>query len=65
MGNYDDIIKMKRPDSGRAKMDILDRAKIFMPFAALKGYEESIDDINNITDKIEELYTVREEVQEF
>ena len=64
MGNYDDIIKMKRPESNRPKMDISDRAKIFMPFAALKGYEESIDDINKNTGQIEELYTVREKVQD-
>ncbi len=45
--NYDDIIYKKYPfdPSDRIKhprMSIEDRAKIFAPFAALKGYEEAI-----------------------
>ena len=43
MGQYDDIINLDRPKSLRAKMSLRDRAKIFMPFAALKGYEEAIE----------------------
>lgn len=44
---YDDIIDMKYPleSSDRVKhprMTVEDRAKIFAPFAALKGYEEAI-----------------------
>lgn len=44
---YDDIINMEYPlkRSDRIKhpkMTIEDRAKIFAPFAALKGYEEAI-----------------------
>lgn len=65
MGNYDDIIKMNRPESNRPKMDISDRAKIFMPFAALKGYEEAIDDVDKKVYSKDELYTTREKVQEF
>lgn len=43
MGQYDDIINLDRPKSIRPKMSLRDRAKIFMPFAALKGYEEAIE----------------------
>lgn len=64
MGNYDDIIKLNRPESNRPKMDIADRAKIFMPFAALKGYEEAIDNVNKRVYSKDELYTIREKVQE-
>ncbi len=46
---YDDIIKLDYPafrnkDSlmKHPKMNLDDRAKIFMPFAALKGYEDAI-----------------------
>lgn len=44
---YDDIINMEYPlkRDGKMKhpnMSIEDRAKIFAPFAALKGYEEAI-----------------------
>jgi hypothetical protein len=44
---YDDIIHMDYPlkSSDRVKhprMQVQDRAKIFAPFAALKGYEEAI-----------------------
>lgn len=65
MGKYDDIIRCSRPESKRPKMDIADRAKIFMPFAALKGYEEAIEDINKIASDRNELYTQREKIQEF
>ncbi len=45
--NYDDIIDMEYPlkSSDKIKhprMQLEDRAKIFTPFAALKGYEEAI-----------------------
>lgn len=44
---YDDIIHMEYPLRSsdtikHPRMPIEDRAKIFMPFAALKGYEEAI-----------------------
>lgn len=44
--NYNDIINTKWPIEGkinRTKMPLSDRAKIFLPFAALKGYEEAIE----------------------
>lgn len=45
---YDDIIHMEYPLKNsdtikHPRMPIEDRAKIFMPFAALKGYEEAIE----------------------
>ena len=36
------MLEMSRPESTRVRMDILNRAKIFAPFAALKGFEECI-----------------------
>lgn len=42
MGRYDDMINLPRPLSGKPSMPVADRAKIFQPFAALKGYEELI-----------------------
>jgi hypothetical protein len=44
---YDDIIDMQYPLESsdgikHPRMSIEDRAKIFVPFAALKGYEEAI-----------------------
>ena len=42
---YDDIIGLEHPTSKRhPRMDRLDRAAQFAPFAALKGYEEVIDE---------------------
>ena len=43
MGRYDDILKLQRPKSYRRPMDTESRAKIFVPFAALKGYEEALE----------------------
>lgn len=42
MHKYDDIINLSRPVSRHPKMSAEDRAKIFSPFAALKGYEEAV-----------------------
>lgn len=44
MGIYDDILNLERPKSDRPRMPIGNRAKIFMPFAALKGYEDMISE---------------------
>ena len=44
MEKYNDIIYSARPDhEGRPLMPMNERAKIFLPFAALKGYEEAIE----------------------
>lgn len=39
---YKDIINMSRPAPSRPRMDRGNRAKIFAPFAALRGYDEVI-----------------------
>lgn len=39
---YADMIYLQRPVSKRIRMDIGHRAKQFAPFAALKGFEESV-----------------------
>lgn len=57
MEKYDDIINCSRPKSDRIPMTVADRAKIFMPFAALKGYDEAVDDKKK-------LYTIRMELTE-
>jgi len=43
MTKYSNIINKERPEPMRPRMELSDRAKIFSPFAALKGYEEKID----------------------
>ena len=44
MGKYDDIIGLDRPVSRHPKMKTEDRAKIFAPFAALRGFDGCILD---------------------
>ena len=41
---YREIMEAVRPElpSGHPRMDVLNRAKIFAPFAALRGFEERI-----------------------
>ena len=39
---YKDMLRMQRPESHRQRMALSDRAKIFSPFAALRGYEKMI-----------------------
>ena len=54
MGKYDDIINLERPKSNRPSMSRADRAKIFMPFSALKGYEEAIEEKQKlVTERVE------------
>lgn len=43
---YADIIHMNRPASTRPKMDLIQRAKIFSPYDALRGFDEAIDSAN-------------------
>ena len=40
---YQNIINSERPEPIKPRMELSDRAKIFSPFAALKGYEEKIE----------------------
>lgn len=42
MKKYNDIINLEKPKLHRTPMERKERAKIFMPFAALKGYEEAL-----------------------
>ncbi|MCR4954530.1 MAG: hypothetical protein K6A43_10715 [Treponema sp.] len=43
-GNYDDIINTQwTQDSLKNRMPVSQRAKIFLPFAALTGYEDELD----------------------
>ena len=45
MGAYDDILGRSRPvDPRREPMSRLNRAKQFMPFAALRGYDDVISE---------------------
>lgn len=39
---YDDIINRPRPETKHPHMNTADRAKIFSPFAALKGHTEAL-----------------------
>lgn len=55
MGEYDDIINLKRPSSKRMKMNIIQRANIFNPYAALEGYASVICEAGREVDKKEEL----------
>lgn len=66
MGKYDDMIGMEWPrerNSNRLHMSIQDRAKIFAPFAALRGYEEAIEAKKRIVvNKIELSDDMKEEL---
>ena len=63
MGQYDDIINLGRPRSSRPKMALRDRAKIFMPFAALKGHDEAIEHQNiQLTERVDLSEEVKEEL---
>ena len=54
--SYDDIIDLPRHISKtRPKMDLIDRAAQFSPFAALTGYEAAIKETARITEERVEL----------
>ena len=55
MGNYDDIINLKRPISKHPKMSLYQRSAQFAPFAALTGYEGQVKETARLTDKRIEL----------
>ena len=46
---YEDIIDLERP-----RMDMESRAKIFLPFSALKGLGNAIDEQNKTKDNMKE-----------
>lgn len=39
---YADLLPLSRPEPIKPRMSVFNRAKIFSPFAALRGYEEEI-----------------------
>lgn len=43
---YADIIDMPRPELHHQRMDILNRAKLFAPFDALRGFDEEIEEVD-------------------
>ncbi|WP_026495774.1 hypothetical protein [Butyrivibrio sp. WCD3002] len=55
MGKYDDIINLERPISKNHRpMALENRAAQFMPFAALTGYDDAVEETGRLTaDKIE------------
>lgn len=53
MNDYSDIINTKWPRESNPmhpRMKLKDRAKIFLPFAALRGYNEAIQDVTDFYD---------------
>ena len=55
MGNYDDIMNLKRPISKHPKMSLYQRSAQFAPFAALTGYEGQVKETARLTDRRIEL----------
>ena len=45
---YADILPLSRPEPTKPRMTTLNRAKIFSPFAALRGYDEEISDQDRV-----------------
>ncbi len=59
---YDDIINLPHHVSAnRPRMSVYDRAAQFSPFAALKGYDDEIDEAARLTDEQSELADARAE----
>lgn len=48
---YKDMYFMERPFSKRRKMSMRDRAAQFAPFAALVGYQDSVDETARVVEK--------------
>lgn len=56
MGKYDDIIDLPHHISAtRPRMPMIDRAAQFMPFRALTGYEDAVQETVRLTDERVEL----------
>lgn len=49
MNKYKDIINLSRPLSNKPKMSLNDRAAQFAPFAALIGFDDTIEETNRLT----------------
>ena len=54
MRDYSDIINKERPPSSHPKMDLGNRAKIFQPFDALRGFDLAL-----LTKQVEQQLAVR------
>ena len=58
MEKYISILEKAWPKEAlRPKMPLKDRAKRFLPFAALKGYEESLESVRKIMESDERTST--------
>ena len=56
MGKYDDIINLPRHvSSTRPQMPMIDRAAQFMPFRALIGYQDAVQETARLTEERAEL----------
>ena len=56
MGRYDDIINLPHHvSSTRPQMPMIDRAAQFMPFRALIGYEDAVQETARLTEERAEL----------
>ena len=55
MDKYKDIIDCPRPLSAKPKMSLNDRAAQFAPFAALIGFDDTIEETNRLTTPKHEL----------
>ena len=55
---YGDIIGLPRPNDGHPKMPVANRAAQFMPFAALSGHGDAVEDtgVRHIRAVEEELF---------
>lgn len=63
--DYSDIINIKKPKSKHIPMNKMQRAAQFAPFAALKGYEESIVEAGRIVNKKIELSDEQKDILSF
>lgn len=64
---YGDILQMERPCSEGSlrkhpRMTLQNRAKIFSPFAALRGYEEQLDEEKQRTERVTRHILTEEEM---
>lgn len=51
---YGDMLYLPRPISGRRRMAVGHRAKQFLPFAALRGFEEAVREMEICCEEEEE-----------
>lgn len=64
---YADIIGMERPQTAESlrrhpRMTLQNRAKIFSPFAALRGYEEQLAEEKQRTERVPKKMLTEEEM---